>query len=460
MVEGIENIKRIYEPILNDDHEYKTMNNLVDFENYLVETFDKMNSKRSTRVFLYESGLFPLTNTPTKLDNLMIEAIYSNLYCDIVIILQNINKKHTTTHEQFITRLQYDSNENLKISKKCIERFRKRMQPGRLKLIDKFRIGDETTCCYCPSVSRVYKDVLFVRRNNCGVWDISENYADIFSYLMFDTDEEASREALKKSKEILKSYCIWDFSKSEVSGIREVYQNIFKGSHDNIFKTDSHAEFMLMEKMFGFFNIAKLINFDSTSDNNIKRSYLLQKLGYTSLHEYLLEEIYLNGNYCLEHDIENHIYPVCYRTLHEVINNIIYFIKESTSVEETTEFLNAILKLCKSKITFIPDENMLAPISSVTGKRVARIIKVRNSLHRLKSKEDFYNSIYCFKKEFSEDYYDAKYNETLNFRYLFDKSFTDLTLYYKKKERHNKDEIDFLETLFKPPFITFKNKML
>ena len=86
MVEGIENIKRIYEPILNDDHEYKTMNNLVDFENYLVETFDKMNSKRSTRVFLYESGLFPLTNTPTKLDNLMIEAIYSKLYCDIVII--------------------------------------------------------------------------------------------------------------------------------------------------------------------------------------------------------------------------------------------------------------------------------------------------------------------------------------------------------------------------------------
>lgn len=447
MVEGFENIERIYGPILNDDHEYKTMNNLVDFENYLTETFDKMNSKRSTRVFLYESELLNSVITSIKLDKLMIETIYSNLYCDIVVILQNLNKKHTISHEEFISQYQHEGNDPLELSDKCIERFRKRMNPERLNFTDKSRIGEEKTCCYYPTVSRAYKDTLLIKRNNLDIMDISKNFADIFSYLFFDSDEDNSSESFTKSIEILKSYRIWDFNKLEVLGIREIYRNIFKVKSEKLFESDTHAEFMLMEKMFGFFNIAKLLKLDSTSDNNIKNTYFLQKLGYTALHEFLLEEIYLNGNTGLEYAIEDHIYPVCSKTLHQLINNIICYIKKSESKKETIDFLNKTLELCKSRITFKPYDSDLAPIDAVTGKRVARIIKVRNGLHRLKSIDDFYSSIRQFKKEFSEDYYDSKYEETINFNYFFDKSFTDLTLLYKKK-RSNRIADDLFPPLF------------
>lgn len=448
MAKGIENIKRIYGPILNDDHEYKTINNLVDFENYLVETFDELNSKKSTRAFLYGAGIFNGRNTSKKQDDLMIEAIYSNLYCDIVVILQNLNKEHTICHEEFLSQYRYERNEPLVLTDQCIERFRTRMKPNRLKYTDKSRIGEEKICCYYPTISRAYKETLLVKRNGFNIMDISKNFADIFSYLFLDSDEDNSSKSFTKSIEVLKSYRIWEFNKLEMLRIREIYHNIFKDKSDKPFESDLHAEFMLMEKMFGFFNIAKLLKYDSTSDNIIKNTYLLQNLGYTALHEFLFEEIYLNGNNFLEYEIEDHIYPVCYKTLHKLINNIISHIdKDYVSTKEAIDFLNKVKILCKSRITFKPNEGDLIPIDSVTGKRVARIIKVRNGLHRLKSIDDFYSSICRFEKEFSDDYYDSKYKETINFKYFFDKSFTDLTLLYKKKRSN-----DITDEQFKPLF--------
>ena len=71
----------------------------------------------------------------------MLDAIYSNLYCDIMVILQNmVGNKSRIRHEMFLTNVEFNSDFHIKVTRSSKERFRRRMQPNRLNLVKKFKI--------------------------------------------------------------------------------------------------------------------------------------------------------------------------------------------------------------------------------------------------------------------------------------------------------------------------------
>ena len=91
-------------------------------------------------------------------------------------------------------------------------------------------------------------------------------------------------------KALIKSYQIWQFSRSTISQVENIYDSIINPQQNA--SGDKIAQLMFMEKLFGMCNISYMLEKDYTADQcreNLDTMHELKKLGYSRLHRLIIK---------------------------------------------------------------------------------------------------------------------------------------------------------------------------
>ena len=120
-------------------------------------------------------------------------------------------------------------------------------------------------------------------------------------------------------KALIKSYQIWQFSRSTISQVENIYDSIINPQQNA--SGDKIAQLMFMEKLFGMCNISYMLEKDYTADQcreNLDTMHELKKLGYSRLHRLIIDKIDASEIYECIHD---YILPICKECIGICISN-------------------------------------------------------------------------------------------------------------------------------------------
>lgn len=461
MTNGYENIKLFYEKVwytLN----YKQENILeFNFKEFVSSTYDNLVNTKYTGHEKFATHGLKLPSDILKAS--ILDIIFSNLYCEFLLFLQNLDESnHGMRHEIFLTSTEYNKTLNVNVSQNCKERFRRRMQPNRLNLIKKVKIkSNDKISFYSPVLLRAFKESLLIARPNTEVLDISKNYADIFYSLMFDSDEEAASEDIKTSREIIKSHRLWKLTPNDTSFILNLIQNVIDNEHGG----DQFAQIMLLEKLFGLHTIADLWNlkinghFDDFSRILVYSLSTMRRFGYCLLHQYLIDSITIRKPFIVKDVIDRYLYPICTDML-KIILKTIFKSLESYDNEQRVNAIARLIDVCSenSEVAFsydaiftlleIPPELLVELIKGINGLNIIQdssydfLIKLLGIV-KLEDGEGMKNYLKIFSsKSYKEQFYNLKY-KNIDYESLFDISLYDLTF----TEKHIPSDLERMKIL-------------
>lgn len=120
-------IKIFYRDILEAESICSNINvPITEFTDYVMAVYDEIEEVKFNGYKKYASAILGIEQKQFK--ELMLDAIYSNLYCDIMVILQNmVGNKYRIRHEMFLTNVEFNSDFHIKVTRSSKERFRRRM---------------------------------------------------------------------------------------------------------------------------------------------------------------------------------------------------------------------------------------------------------------------------------------------------------------------------------------------
>ena len=170
-----------------------------------------------------------------------------------------------------------------------MERFLKRVSRNEEKTIysfiniysEYFKSDKISNIFYVPKFLKAYKDVIFVSREKTNITDISSYYFDIAKALLYEEEVDFNNKKYMNDKALIKSYQIWQFSRSTISQVENIYDSIINPQQNA--SGDKIAQLMFMEKLFGMCNISYMLEKDYTADQcreNLDTMHELKKLGY------------------------------------------------------------------------------------------------------------------------------------------------------------------------------------
>lgn len=313
----------------------------------------------------------------TELDRLLIEIICSNLYCDISLISQIIDSKGKR-HEHFLSELGVFGSEN----KKTIERFRKRLSPDRLtERKRKIALPNQDNYdYYITSLAGVFRETLFVKRKD--IFDISEVFVDIFKALFYDTDEQVKDKRRTTNIELIKSYCLWEFTTDTLIQVSNTYQEIMTGT-----STYKYAELNLIEKLFGLITLSSIVKQDFTKAEIRSAADGLSKLhslGYCNMTELIVGKARKNNIGAFRNFIEEYIYPLCSECITTILGELIAYISR-LETEKRSEYVDKFLKVCKNHIAYKVSDIRIRNMVATESDLMLKLFKV---LHHLPKQDD------------------------------------------------------------------------
>lgn len=333
------------------------------------------------------------------------------------------------------------------------------MQPNRLNLINKVKIkSTDKTTFYSPSLIRAFKETLFIPRPNTNVLDISENYADIFYSLMFDSDEEASSKDCKAIREKIKSHRIWELNEDDINYILGLLVSVLKNDNNG----NIYAELMLIEKLYGLYTIADLCAlkvgeyFDDYSCFLFYSLSSMRRLGYCLLHQELINLITDKFATNIKDVVDRYIYPICTDILKKVLKTVLKSLEnydDNQRIEIMTKFVN----MCRENRKIAFHDDAFPVLYEISPDILAELIKGMNGINIIKNEEfDFLLKLSGIikledgdamksylkipsTKSYKEQFYSEKY-KTIDYKSLFDISLYDLT--FTKKHTVSKQELN------------------
>lgn len=335
-----ETIKTIYDSVLKSKINILNDIRISKFETvseYLETVYDIVMNGYNDEL-RYSAELMGITLT--EMHQLLKEVVYINLYSDFVVIEQLMQGKGLQKHEYL-----YDLQKRKPCSAQTIDRIKKRLTKNRLTSNKEFVFstidGDEY---YVPSVQRMYKEILFIPRTDTKILDISSAYIDIFESLFYDTDKQVKDNAFIADRDVIKNYRIWDINE----GVLEKVVDIYKTVHYSDLQGDKIAQLIFLEKAFGLYNTTALIRKSTTRVNRVKFAKAicqLKPLGYSKLHESIIEKIdavTANAYFAM---IDNFIYPAVKDVWKMVLISVIKYTNHLEQVKKV-EFVRKCKNVC------------------------------------------------------------------------------------------------------------------
>ena len=466
MTNGFEYIKLIYEEILRSYEILPDDLQGIEFVEYVSSVYDKLVE---TKYKGHEKfALHGLKISSSKLKELILDTIFANLYCEFFLMLHNLDEhNYAIRHEIFLTSIECNENFEVDVSQKYKERFRRRMQPNRLNLINKVKIksNDEITF-YSPSLIRAFKETLFIPRPNTNVLDISENYADIFYSLMLDSDEEASSKECKMIRDKVKSHRLWELNEDDINYILGHLVAVLKNDNNgNIF-----AELMLLEKLYGLYTIADL--WDQVVDDYCIGKYLwfpfyalssMRRFGYCLLHQHLIQSMTSRfmSTINIKDVVDRYIYPICSDMFKKILKTVLKLL-ENCDDYQRVDILCELVQVCRKNKESVFSDDVISTLLEIPQDFFAEFIKAMNGINviqdnsfdfglkllgivKLEDSEGMKDYLKILStKSYKEQFYDPKY-KNIEYKLLYDISFYDLT--FTKKHTVSKQE---LHKLFNP----------
>lgn len=312
----------------------------------------------------------------TKLDELLIEIICSNMYCDVALILQIIGAKGKR-HEYFLSDIGVFGSK----SKKTIERFRKRLNPKRLtERKRKIIPNNENSSYYIPTIANVFMETLFVKRKD--IFDISEVFVDVFRALFYDTDEQVKDDSRTTNIGLIKSYQLWEFTADTLFQVSEMYREILNGKSEY-----KYAELTLVEKLFGLITLSDILSKDFTKTELLFITEGLSKLcslGYCNMTELIISKVNKRNLGAFNDFIEEYIYPLCAECITTVLRELITYIGR-LETDKRIEYVNTFLKVCQNNIAYEVSDIKLGNAVGTKSNLILELFKV---LYCLPEKDD------------------------------------------------------------------------
>lgn len=334
--ESYENIKTVYANVLKRKIP-KVTAKIQDgtFYDYVKNVYEELSRNESEE---RETAMHWLDVGRSEFDKMMCEVIALNLYCEIVVIEQLLNRgisRETYINEQKIANTGKNTEDNTSA-------FNKRLEFDRIMLTNRVTIeGKEENWVYrVPTICKAYRDRLFVPRVGTDIVDISEKHFNIFKAL-FDYKEENKDEA----KTIL-SYKLWEADADTIKYEKGIYEAIYNST-----KGDKIVQFMLMEKMFGLYTFGRLSKKTET-DHEISMYAecmgLVLGLGYSRLHKNIINKLSEVNADEFENEVGQYISSLCRMCIYTCLNNGIMYIGNNSAEnrkEIVGKFKNACLNL-------------------------------------------------------------------------------------------------------------------
>lgn len=446
MTSGYEKIKLIYGKILHTlDYRLEDIQK-IDFAEFVSSTYDELIEKKYTGHEKFATNGLKISSS--KMKWLILDTIFSNLYCEFVLMLQNLDEKNFgIRHEFFLTSMEYNENLDIMLSQNCKERFRRRMQSNRLNLIKKVKIksGDKISF-YSPVLIRAFKETLLIPRPNTDVLDISKNYADIFFALMYTPDEEDLSDEYKISREKLRAHRIWKLTPYDENYILHMLQYVIENNYNG----NQFVQMMLLEKLYGLHSIADIWNYCIEEYDEYARLFFyalstMRRFGYCLLHQQLIDSIIIKITSAMDAKdiVDRFIYPVCTEMMKKILKTVLKGL-DGYDDKQRIDIINKLKGVCDENSNIAFADNVIDTLIEIPFGTLAELIKGMNGLNINKDKSfDFLIQLLGItkledeegmkkylktlsSKSYTDQYYEAKY-KSIEYKSLFDVSFYDLT---------------------------------
>ena len=312
--------EKLFRPILELYFSKNIISEADSFRDYVKDEYYKLVKTKYSKISQSSADLLNIENT--ELHNLILEVIFLNLYEYLTVILQRLEGKGKKRENFFMLNTKTDED-----YQKRLERFLKRVSRNEEKTIysfiniysEYFKSDKISNIFYVPKFLKAYKDVIFVSREKTNITDISSYYFDIAKALLYEEEIDFNNKKYMNDKALIKSYQIWQFSRSTISQVENIYDSIINPQQNT--NGDKIAQLMFMEKLFGMCNISYMLEKDYTADQcreNLDTMHELKKLGYSRLHKLIIDKIDTSEIYECIHD---YILPICKECIGICISN-------------------------------------------------------------------------------------------------------------------------------------------
>lgn len=340
--ESYENIKTVYANVLKRKIP-KVTAKIQDgtFYDYVKNVYEELGRNKSEE---RETAMHWLDVGRSEFDKMMCEVIALNLYCEVVVIEQLLNRgisKETYINEQKIANTDEDT-EREKEEKANIAAFKQRLTAKRIVVAAKIEVEgkEENWTYYVPTVCKAYRDRLLIPRVGTKIIDISEKYFDIFKAL-FDYKQKNKDEA-----KIILSYMLWKADADTIKYVKGIYEAIYNST-----KGDKIVQFMLMEKMFGIYALEALSKkTETTHEMSVYAECVWQilVLGHSRLHKLIINKLNEVNAHEFENEVGQYISSLCRMCIYTCLNSGITYIGNNSTEnrkEIVGKFKNACLNL-------------------------------------------------------------------------------------------------------------------
>lgn len=430
-------LKHTYGSLLDDDYNLPEINIIncketenispKEYINSLVEKFHVEYNCNKAR----EQSIALLDISQAKFGDLILETICSNLYLDLIVIVQQLEPKNSPyTHEQFLRKAtDFFSNGH-----KCNERFRRRMGSQRLGLFKKLKYKGQypyegAPSYYIPTLAQFYKETLLLKREGTNIFDISKYFVDIFKFLMFEKDKDNK---YNRSKRLIKEFRLWEISKDEVDFIKRMYQSI---NSTETYSEEKFAEFLLLEKSFGLLtasSIAEIELEDTDYQRLITLAFDMRRFAFSSFHEVYFSSINQKNVVYYVNMMQKYILPLWDEVYTALLKEILCFVINSESKNKIA-YIHRLIKVCRDMTHTEVFENNLPYINGTFNICSPELIKRVCGVPLNISDKRIHNYI-----SFYEYYHIA---DDINSTDRTSKSKTDCTLDKAEQDFENYDDI-------------------
>ena len=343
---GFENIKRIYEDIIDykECEELDFSSEEIALEDYVEKTYKEAKERveNLTDYNWIKKACELLNISDYDFDDLMIETININLYCELVLILQNIKRYSGIRKEIVLSDICSSfSSEDAKVIDDAKNRHRRRVRPDRINAMDEIcrrEIQNETFAYYVPVMLKAYREICFIKRKGTNIYDVSKYFTNIFQYLTFETDKED-----EKTRKNICTFRIWDFSDKEISKLFELYRAINENRHD----VDNFSEMMFSEKLLGILTLSRLLEANKECDRESMRRLIesivpINCFGFCELAKKVMDAINCENYVYIDIVTKKVLYKIYSCTYKKVLNAIIANIEkdEERMCKKITGWIN------------------------------------------------------------------------------------------------------------------------
>lgn len=285
----------------------------------------------------------------SKLDDLLIEIICSNLYCDLALILQIVGNKRKIKEYYYGEIAGTDAN-----NKKVISKLEGRLKPDRLNKKEELKtISDSEHVFYAPTVIKAYKEALFVKRSGTDILDISTVFIDIFKALFCEAKEDS------KNVRLIRTYRLWKFTPETICEVTKIYKQVL--SSENAYK---YAEIVFLEKLFGLLTLNEILSkgFNKKELTHVTTGMgKMNTLGYSSMTRLIASKINYKNHHIYEDVITQYVYPLCSECITAILYDVITYIA-TIKIEERETIVAGLLNACSRKLVQFPSNDLLKSI--------------------------------------------------------------------------------------------------